>query len=66
MTSINQLCFDDTPALGDQVVLYPTVDGIARRTSINTLLAVINQLPTVQPVTGSGELWLNNGVLTVA
>jgi len=66
MTTINDLCFNDTPALSDSVPLYKTASGVTQRTSLNLLLQALSQLPTVQPVAGSGELWLNNGVVTVA
>lgn len=66
MTTINDLCFDQTPSLSDQIPLYSSTSGVTQRTSLNLLLAVLSQLPTVQPVTGSGQLWLNNGVVTVA
>jgi hypothetical protein len=66
MTTINDLCFNDTPSLSDSVVIYKTASGVTQRTSLNLLLQALSQLPTVQPVAGSGELWLNNGVVTVA
>lgn len=66
MGTINDLSFDETPQLSDQIPLYSSSSGVTQRTSINMLLAVLAQLPTVQPVTGSGQLWLNNGVVTVA
>lgn len=66
MATINDLPFDSTPALSDSIPLYATASGVTQRTSINLLLQALAQLPTVQPVTGSGQLWLNNGVVTVA
>lgn len=66
MTTINDLCFNQTPALADQIPLYGSSSGVTQRTSLNLLFAALSQLPTVQPVTGSGDLWLNNGVVTVA
>jgi hypothetical protein len=59
MTTINDLCFNDTPALSDQVPLYGTSSGVTQRTSLNLLLQALAQLPTVQPVAGSGELWID-------
>lgn len=59
MATINDLSFDDTPALSDQVPIYSTSSGVTQRTSINLLLQVLAQLPTVQPVAGSGELWID-------
>ena len=66
MATINDLPFSDTPQLSDSVPLYKTASGVTQRTSVNLLLQALSQLPTVQPVAGSGELWLNNGVVTVA
>ncbi|KKB61334.1 hypothetical protein WM40_23850 [Robbsia andropogonis] len=66
MSTINQLAFNDTPQLSDQIPHWSQSAGVTERTSINQILQVLNQLPTVQPVTGSGQLWLNNGVVTVA
>lgn len=66
MPTINDLPFNQTPALSDSVPLYKTNDGVTQRTSVNLLLQALSQLPTVQPATGSGQLWLNNGVVTVA
>jgi hypothetical protein len=66
MATIGDLPFNDTPNLSDAVPLYLTSSGVTQRTSLNLLLQVLAQLPTVQPVAGSGELWLNNGVVTVA
>lgn len=66
MTTINDLGFNETPALADKIPLYGSSSGVTQRTSLNLLLQALSQLPTVQPVTGSGELWLNNGVVTVA
>lgn len=59
MATINDLCFDDTPALSDQVPIYSQSSGTTQRTSLNQLLSVLSQLPTVQPVAGSGELWID-------
>jgi hypothetical protein len=47
MTRINQLSAKDTPAAGDQVVLFSTSDGDARRASITALAATIQGLITV-------------------
>jgi hypothetical protein len=66
MTTINDLGFDDTPSLSDQIPLYSSSSGVTQRTSLNLLLQALSQLPTVQPVAGSGVLWLNQGVVTVA
>jgi hypothetical protein len=69
MATINNLCFDETPNLSDQVPIYASSSGTTQRTSINLLLAVLAQLPTVQPVAGSGELWIdkaNGNVVKVA
>lgn len=66
MATIGDLCFDDTPSLSDSVPIYSNSSGVTQRTSINLLLQALSQLPTVQPVAGSGELWLNAGVVTVA
>ena len=69
MTTIGDLCFDSTPSLGDQVPVYSQSSGTTQRTSINMLLAVLAQLPTVQPVAGSGQLWIdtaNGNVVKVA
>jgi hypothetical protein len=66
MSTINDLGFNQTPALADQIPLYGSSSGVTQRTSINLLLLALAQLPTVQPVTGSGQVWLNNGVVTVA
>jgi hypothetical protein len=69
MATINNLCFDQTPNLSDQVPIYAQSSGTTQRTSINLLLAVLAQLPTVQPVAGSGELWIdtaNGNVVKVA
>ena len=59
MASINDLPFNDTPNLSDSVPIYLTSGGVTQRTSINLLLQVLAQLPTVQPVAGSGELWID-------
>jgi hypothetical protein len=59
MATINDLCFADTPALSDQVPIYSQSSGVTQRTSLNLLLQVLAQLPTVQPVAGSGELWID-------
>ena len=59
MTTINDLCFNDTPQLSDAVPLYKTSSGVTQRTSLNLLLQALSQLPTVQPVAGSGELWID-------
>ncbi len=66
MTTINNLQFNDSPRLSDKVPLWSQGGGVTENTSINQLLQVLNQLPTVQPIVGSGVLWLNNGVVTVA
>ena len=69
MTTINDLCFDDTPSLSDQIPLYSSTSGVTQRTSLNLLLQALSQLPTVQPVTGSGALWIdtaNGNVIKVA
>ena len=69
MATIKDLCFDQTPNLADQVPIYAQSSGTTQRTSINMLLAVLAQLPTVQPVAGSGELWIdtaNGNVVKVA
>lgn len=66
MATIGNLPFNETPALSDSIPLYKTDSGVTQRTSVNLLLQALSQLPTVQPITGSGELWLNNGVVTVA
>ncbi|SAL10474.1 hypothetical protein AWB73_00117 [Caballeronia turbans] len=69
MATINNLCFDQTPQLSDSVPIYVTSSGVTQRTSINLLLQVLAQLPTVQPVAGSGELWIdtaNGNVVKVA
>ncbi|TCK87353.1 hypothetical protein [Paraburkholderia sp. BL9I2N2] len=59
MATIGDLPFDDTPNLSDSVLIYVTSGGVTQRTSINLLLQVLSQLPTVQPVAGSGELWID-------
>lgn len=59
MTTIGDLCFDSTPSLGDQVPVYSQSSGTTQRTSLNLLLQALAQLPTVQPVAGSGELWID-------
>jgi hypothetical protein len=59
MTTINDLGFDDTPALSDQIPLYSSSSGVTQRTSLNLLLQALSQLPTVQPVAGSGALWID-------
>jgi hypothetical protein len=59
MTTINDLPFNDTPALSDSVPVYKTASGVTERTSLNLLLQALAQLPTVQPVAGSGELWID-------
>jgi hypothetical protein len=59
MTTINDLGFNQTPALADQVPLYGASSGVTQRTSLNLLLQAFNQLPTVQPAAGSGELWID-------
>lgn len=69
MATINNLPFNDTPALSDSVPIYKTSSGVTQRTSINLLLQALAQLPTVQPVAGSGELWIdtaNGNVIKVA
>jgi hypothetical protein len=69
VTTINDLPFNQTPALSDSVPIYKTSQGVTQRTSINLLLAVLSQLPTVQPVAGSKELWIdtaNGNVVKVA
>ena len=59
MATINDLCFNDTPQLWDQVPVYSQSSGTTQRTSLNLLLQALAQLPTVQPVAGSGELWID-------
>lgn len=59
MATINDLPFNDTPVLSDSVPIYKTSGGVTQRTSLNLLLQVLAQLPTVQPVAGSGELWID-------
>jgi methylaspartate ammonia-lyase len=59
MATINNLSFDQTPNPADQVPIYAQSSGTTQRTSINLLLQVLNQLPTVQPAAGSGELWID-------
>jgi hypothetical protein len=59
MTTINDLCFNQTPALSDQIALYSSASGITQRTSLNLLFAALAQLSTVQPVAGSGDLWID-------
>jgi hypothetical protein len=59
MATINDLPFNQTPAPSDSLPLYSASSGTTQRTSINMLLAVLSQLPTVQPVAGSGELWID-------
>jgi hypothetical protein len=69
MATINDLPFNQTPGLSDQVPIYSQPSGTTQRTSINMLLAVLSQLPTVQPVAGSKELWIdtaNGNVVKVA
>jgi hypothetical protein len=69
MATINDLPFNDTPAPSDSIPVYKTSSGVTQRTSINLLLQVLAQLPTVQPVAGSGELWIdtaNGNVVKVA
>lgn len=69
MTTINNLGFNQTPSQSDQVPIYSQSSGTTQRTSINLLLAVLAQLPTVQPVAGSGALWIdkaNGNVVKVA
>lgn len=69
MATINDLPFNQTPGLADQIPVYAQSSGTTQRTSINLLLAVLSQLPTVQPVAGSGELWIdtaNGNVVKVA
>jgi hypothetical protein len=46
-TKIDKLSAKDTPAAGDQVVLYSTSDGDARRASVTALAATIQSLITV-------------------
>jgi hypothetical protein len=60
MATIRDLSFNDTPQPADQVPVYSTTGGITQRTSINKLLSGgLSNLPTVQPVSGSGELWVD-------
>lgn len=60
MATINDLPFNDTPNLSDSVPIYKTSSGVTQRTSVNQLLAGgLSSLPTVQPVSGSGELWID-------
>jgi hypothetical protein len=59
VTTIQNLCFDQTPNLADQVPIYAASSGTTQRTSINLLLAVLAQLPTVQPPSGTGQLWID-------
>lgn len=69
MATINDLPFSDTPNLSDSVPIYKTLSGVTQRTSVNLLLQALSQLPTVRPVTGSGELWIdtaNGNVIKVA
>jgi hypothetical protein len=69
MATINDLPFCDTPSISDSVPLYRTSSGVTQRTSVNLLLQALAQLPTVQPVAGSGQLWVdtaNGNVIKVA
>jgi hypothetical protein len=59
MPTINDLPFNQTPQQSDQVPLYSSSSGTTQRTSLNLLLQALAQLPTVQPVAGSGELWID-------
>lgn len=59
MTTINDLGFNDTPQLSDQIPSYSSSSGTTQRTSVNKVLGALSQLPTVQPVSGSGELWID-------
>ena len=60
MATINDLSFNDTPASSDSVPIYGTSNGMTQRTSVNKLLqGGLSSLPTVQPVDGSGELWID-------
>lgn len=60
MPTIKDLPFNDTPQLSDSVPLYKTASGVTQRTSVNQLLAGgLSSLPVVQPINGSGELWID-------
>lgn len=60
MATINDLPFNDTPDPSDSLPIYKTASGVTQRTSVNQLLASgLSSLPTVQPVSGSGELWID-------
>lgn len=59
MATINDLSFNETPALSDQIPSYSAASGTTQRTSINNLLGAAASLPTVQPVDGSNELWID-------
>lgn len=60
MATIKDLSFNDTPQSSDSVPIYGTSSGTTQRTSVNKLLqGGLSSLPTVQPVDGSGELWID-------
>lgn len=59
MSQLDQLGVIDSPSLNDQIALYSNDGGFVGRISLNALLQVLAQLPTVQPVAGSQELWID-------
>jgi len=60
MATINELSFNDTPKSSDSVPVYGTSSGMTQRTSVGLMLqGGLSSLPTVQPVDGSGELWID-------
>lgn len=60
MSTINDLPFNQTPQQSDQVPLYSSSSGTTQRTSVNQFLASgLSNLPTVQPITGTNELWID-------
>ena len=48
MTTINQLASIDTLSTSDQLLIYNTVNGDERRTSLNSLLTFVNENATPQ------------------
>lgn len=51
MPTINQLPTNDSPVLSDLIALYSSVNGDARKTSLNTLKNLVNPASTATTVT---------------
>jgi hypothetical protein len=70
MTTINKLSAVDSVVAADQVPIYSSANGDARKASITVLAAYLAEvlatgLPTTLPA-AAGVLWNNGGVLCIS